>query len=60
MVTDELETKHDLLGCHQFITELLVDVDDIGCVLAVHECAIDFMENHVDIVIKIVVTSSMD
>lgn len=60
MVADELEAKHDLFGSHYIIAELLVDIDDVRGVLAVHKHAVDFVEDHVDLVIEVVVAARVD
>ena len=60
MVADELEAKHDLLWSHYIVTELLVDIDDVRGVLAVHKHCVDFVEDHVDVVIEVVVAAGVD
>ena len=60
ILADEVETKHDLLGGHHFITEFLVDVHDVWSVLRVDQSEVDFVEDHGDVVVKVIVTTGMD
>ena len=60
VIANELETIHDLLWSHDPIAELLVDVDNIRCVLAMHQHCVDFVEDHAVMVIKVVIAASMD
>ena len=43
---DIVETKHDLLGCHNISTKLLIDIDDVRGVLRVHQGEVNLVENH--------------
>ena len=60
VVVDELEAVHNLLRRHLLIAKLLVNIDDVVRVLAVEEHHVDLGEDHVNIVIKVVVAASMD
>ena len=60
VIANELETIHDLLRCHDSISKLLVDVDNVRCVLAMHQHCVDFMEDHAVMVIEVVIAASMD
>jgi len=60
VLSNEVEAEHDLFGGHDFVAKLLVDVDKVGGVLGVNQSEVDFMEDHRNVVIEVVVAASMD
>lgn len=57
---DIVETKHDLLGCHNISTKLLIDIDDVRGVLRVHQGEVNLVENHRINVTRVVVAAGVN
>lgn len=54
------ETVCDLLRSHDILTETLVHIDDVGRVPGVHEHEVDLMESHSDIIVVVVIATSVN